>query len=58
MTQSERLAFRVQTDIDLLDMAKNEILKMQKFLKQEKTPLNPKRRQDLFRMLSSLQGSV
>lgn len=55
MTKTEELALRVRVDMDLLDMCQNEITKMRKFLKQEKTPLNPARRSLVFDALNCLQ---
>lgn len=55
MTKTEELSLRVRVDMDLLDMCQNEIVKMRKFLKQEKTPLNPSRRSLVFDALNCLQ---
>lgn len=56
MTKTEELAFRVRIDLDLLDMVQNEVVKMRKFMKQEKMPLNPDRRSAVFDALNQLQG--
>jgi hypothetical protein len=56
VTKAETLAFRIRVDLDLLDLVKNEVTKMQKFLKQEKTPLTPDRRSAVFNALAELQG--
>lgn len=58
MTKTEELAFRVRVDLDVLDMAKNEITRMRKFLKQERVPLAPDRRMALMKALTELQGTA
>jgi hypothetical protein len=56
MTRTEELAFRVRVDIELLDLVKNEVVRVRKFLRQEHAPLTPDRRADVFEALNLLQG--